>query len=129
MRYLPEQHLRRQVEIKAVREQGRRMDCGAFTLWWLRRDPSLCSLPRVCVVASYKGVGNAVCRARAKRRLRELFRLNQKQLPQDCDYMLIARQGCLRQEMTELERRFLQAAERVSGQRSRMASEVSKPGE
>ncbi|HEY1107432.1 MAG TPA: ribonuclease P protein component, partial [Opitutaceae bacterium] len=78
MRFRAEQHLRRQNDIRAVREKGRRIDCRAFTLWWKRRDPAIADappappLPRVCVIASTAAVGNAVCRNRAKRRLREV---------------------------------------------------------
>jgi ribonuclease P protein component len=39
MRFRPEQHLRRQGDFRAVRELGRRVDCGAFTLWWHYRAP------------------------------------------------------------------------------------------
>ena len=31
MRFRPEQHLRRQADFRAVREEGRRVECGAFT--------------------------------------------------------------------------------------------------
>jgi ribonuclease P protein component len=37
MRFRPGQHLRRQSDIRAVREQGRRVDGRAFTVWWHRR--------------------------------------------------------------------------------------------
>lgn len=37
-RFRPEQHLLLQGDIRAVREQGRRVDCRAFTIWWRRRD-------------------------------------------------------------------------------------------
>ena len=38
MRFRAEQHLRRQRDIQAVREQGRRLDCGPFTLWYRLRQ-------------------------------------------------------------------------------------------
>ena len=51
---------------------------------------------RLGVVASRK-VGNAVERARAKRRLREVFRLNRGLLPPDfrADVVLVARRAIL----------------------------------
>jgi ribonuclease P protein component len=129
MRYRPEQHLRRQGEIRAVREQGRRMDCGAFTLWWLARpvDASTESPagPRVCVVASIAAVGKAVLRTRAKRRLRELFRIHQERFPAGLDLMLIAKSGCVKFEFKELERRFLQACSRLPQMRPATTSAVS----
>ena len=105
MRFRPEQHLRRQSDIRAVREQGRRIDCRAFTVWWKRREtpavsenanagpapasapahvPISLSAPRVCVIASTAAVGHAVRRNRAKRRLREIFRRHQSLVPSGC---------------------------------------------
>ncbi len=98
------------------------MDCGAFTLWWLARpvDASTESPagPRVCVVASIAAVGKAVLRTRAKRRLRELFRIHQERIPAGLDLMLIAKSGCVKFEFKELERRFLQACSRLPAPRS-----------
>ena len=127
MRFRPEQHLRRQSEIRAVREKGRRIDCRAFTLWWKRRDaPAVSSrvahepppepatppdspTPRVCVIASTAAVGNAVRRNRAKRRLRELFRSQQQHVPSDCDLLLVARASATTFDLADLQRRFAEA--------------------
>jgi len=153
MRFRAEQHLRRQRDIRSVREQGRRLDCGGFTIWYLRRsvcaascDPSSlmpagnepsgsqgdtqpddqsvscppriekpvpADLRRVCVVASTAAVGNAVARARAKRRLRELFRNHQDTVPPGYDLLLIARQSINRLEYREIERKFVEACPRI----------------
>src|SRR5688500_14299299 len=96
MRFPAELHLRRQQEIRAVREQGRRIECGAFTIWWRKRPtPStnvpIAPSPRVCVIASSKAVGGAILCNRAKRRLREVFRHQQHLVPPGCDLLLIAR--------------------------------------
>jgi len=126
MRFRAEQHLRRQRDIRAVRERGRRMECGGFTLWFRRRsldapdsaslhepvpDPSL---RRVCVVASTAAVGSAVQRARAKRRLREVFRNNQDQVPPGYDLLLIARKSLNGLEYREIERKFVDACSRLA---------------
>src|SRR5688572_17625858 len=107
LRFRSEQHLRRPGEIRAVREQGRRLDCRAFTVWWKHREPaptpasgaptiiSAATPPfaaaRVCVIASTAAVGGATRRNRAKRRLREVFRHQQHLVPAGCDLLLIAR--------------------------------------
>ena len=67
MRLRPEQHLRRQGDIRAVRERGSRLDCRSFTLWWRTRAPEEAAgnIPRVAVVASIAAVGPAVARNRA----------------------------------------------------------------
>ena len=117
MRYRPEQHLRRQGDIRALRELGRRVDCGAFTLWWLERpsDPATEVLvgPRVCVVASIAAVGKAIFRTRAKRRLREIFRIHQARVSPKLDLMLLAKSGAVKWDFKEMERRFLQACSRL----------------
>jgi ribonuclease P protein component len=120
MRFRPEQHLRRQADIRAVREQGRRIDCRAFTVWWRKRDAGVVPeaktnpAPRVCVIASGKAVGNAVSRNRAKRRLREVFRHQQHHVPSDCDLLLIARQAATTWPVSELENRFTNACRQIS---------------
>lgn len=117
MRFRPEQHLSRQSDIRVVRELGRRVDCRAFTLWWKRRDTPLdCAAPatpRVCVVASTSAVGNAVRRNRAKRRLREVFRQHQQNVPPGCDLMLIARAAAQHAPITELGKKFTEACGQI----------------
>ena len=51
---------------------------------------------------------------RAKRRLRELFRAHQKQLPAQCDYLLIARAAMTQRPFPELEKNFLAACTQIS---------------
>ncbi|HRE79819.1 MAG TPA: ribonuclease P protein component [Opitutaceae bacterium] len=124
MRFRAEQHLRRQRDIKAVRELGRRYECGGFTLWYRRRPPEMAAPPapevpvppdlcRVCVIASTAAVGNAVARARAKRRLREVFRCHQSQLPPGFDLLLIARRSLNGLEYREIEKKFLEVCPRL----------------
>lgn len=67
---------------------------------------------RLGVVASRK-VGNAVVRNRAKRVWREVFRLNQQQLPIDCDVLVIVRKGAAQASRAEVEALFLEAAQRA----------------
>lgn len=128
MRFRPEQHLRRQTDIRAVREQGRRLDCRAFTVWWKRRTPASPGAPvvpaatapvpgarpRVCVIASTAAVGHAVLRNRAKRRLREVFRQQQHLVPAHCDLLLIARSGATTLELAELQQRFSDACTQIA---------------
>jgi ribonuclease P protein component len=137
MRFRPEQHLRRQSDIRAVREQGRRVDCRAFTVWWKRREtpatsetaiappapavaPALAqpalsaTAPRVCVIASTAAVGHAVRRNRAKRRLRELFRAQQHLVPSGCDLLLIARAAATDQPLPQLAQKFSDACRQIA---------------
>lgn len=128
MRFRAEQRLRRQADIRTARERGRRIDCGGFTLWCHRRPgvaaPAEASpapvapvpppvTARVCVVASTAAVGCAVLRNRAKRRMREVFRRNQQLVPADCDLMMVARGSLNRLEFAEIERKFVEACQRL----------------
>jgi ribonuclease P protein component len=116
MRLRPEQHLRRQGDIRAVREQGSRLDCRSFTLWWRARPPleTAGGASRVAVVASIAAVGGAVTRNRAKRRLREIFRHNQNLIPPGCDLLLVARSAVNRRSFAELEKNFIEACGRMT---------------
>lgn len=113
MRFRPEQHLRRQSDIRGVREQGRRLDCRAFTLWWKHRGDSAAKGARVCVIASTAAVGGATQRNRAKRRLREVFRQQQAAVPAGCDLLLIARAAAIDSPLPELEKKFAEACRQI----------------
>ena len=54
-----------------------------------------------------KKLGHAVVRNRTRRRLREIFRLNQSGLAQGYDMILVARTRAVGAEYRELERAFL----------------------
>ena len=131
MRFRAQQHLRRAAEIRAVREQGQRVECRAFTVWWKRRAQNaeaaiasrdagaareVLSNARVCVIASGAAVGDAVRRNRAKRRLRDVFRQHQDAVPRDCDLLLIARRAVIECPMLELETRFSDACRRMQAE-------------
>lgn len=91
------------------------MDCGAFLLNW-RALPAgePARPPRVGVVASRAAVGNAVQRARAKRRLRELYRRQQHLVPAGMDLILTARSALLRIDFAEAATRFAQACAKLA---------------
>jgi ribonuclease P protein component len=138
MRFRAEQRLRRQQDFRTAREQGRRIDCGGFMFWYVRRvpilgpgnaSPSVAAkkvppseakpVARVGVVASTAAVGIAVERNRAKRRLREVFRRHQHRVPVDYDLLLVARHSLNRLPYVEIERKFVEACGRVFGAESK----------
>ena len=115
MRFRPEQHLRRQSDFRAIRDLGRRINCGAFTLAYLRRETAgVTNLPRVGIVASTASVGHAVLRNRARRRLRDLFRRHQAIIPVGCDLLLTARTATTLWSMPELEKKFVDACQQIA---------------
>ncbi|MEN9841334.1 MAG: hypothetical protein RL376_1134 [Verrucomicrobiota bacterium] len=124
MRFRPEQHLRRQLDFDHVRATGRRYDGGAFVVFHAPRRvpvaaageassdtpgsvlPETVAPARAGFVASRSAVGNAVARARAKRRLREGFRACQAAFPAGYDFIFVARRSLNGLEHAALQERF-----------------------
>jgi len=119
MRFRAEQRLRRQHDFRHLREKGRRVDGGAFTLWWQSRDRAGAAvsprLVRVGVVASTAAIGSAVRRNAAKRRLREVFRRNQALIPPGTDLLLVARSSLNELAFRDVESKFIAVCRRLTG--------------
>ena len=71
-----------------IKLQGQRVTLGSLVANWAPAPATPKS--RVAVVTSRR-VGNAVCRNRARRLLREAFRLHQHELAEPVELVLIAR--------------------------------------
>lgn len=113
MRFTTSQRLRRTADFQEVRSKGRAIDCGSFLFSFLSHAGETGEpLRRLGVIASRR-VGNAVRRNFAKRRLREVFRLHQANLPEACDVVMIARRRVLNERFAETEERFLKACRRI----------------
>ena len=87
-----------------VRLQGQRLVKGCLIANWHRLDVG--SLPRLGVVTSNR-IGNAVVRNRARRLLREVFRLHQHDLAQPVDLVLVARPSIVGKTFSDVEQDFL----------------------
>jgi len=113
MRLRSRQHLRRQADFAAVRNEGRRQHGAAF-IFSVRRRPvdRYFDLPRFAVVASRR-VGNAVMRNLLKRRMREVFRENQTLFPGDVDIVVTLQARAAEATFADLERYFRAAAHRA----------------
>ena len=79
---------------------------GCLILNWRFSDDQKTS--RLGVVTSKK-IGNAVVRSRARRLLREVFRLHQHDFKRAADMVLIARNSIAERAYADVERDFLRA--------------------
>jgi len=93
-----------------LKRQGRRLSCGCFIANWQALPAG--SPTRLGVVTS-KAIGNAVVRARARRLLREVFRLHQHDLAQPVDLVLVAQRGIVGLGRVALEERYTQMLART----------------
>lgn len=91
-------------DFSRVRREGERLVTGCLIANW-RRLPAG-SVSRLGVVTSGK-LGNAVVRSRARRLLRETFRLHQHDLAQPVDLVLIARKSIVGKRQADVEKDFL----------------------
>jgi ribonuclease P protein component len=86
-----------------VRREGRRLMCGCFIANWQVLPPG--SPTRLGVITAKK-LGNAVVRARARRLLRETFRLHQHDLVQPVDLVLVAQRQMVDKDRSAVEESF-----------------------
>ena len=91
-------------EFTRVRQEGGRLTLGCLIANWHRLPSDARS--RLGVVTS-KRIGGAVCRNRARRLLRETFRVHQHELAQPVDLILVARPSIVGKAFTEVEGDFL----------------------
>ncbi|HUD47161.1 MAG TPA: ribonuclease P protein component [Candidatus Baltobacteraceae bacterium] len=102
--------LKRRGEFVRARAEGLRLVCGCLIANVAPRPPGLGS--RLGVVTSRK-IGGAVQRSRARRLLRESFRLHQAQLARPVDLVLIARPSIAGKGFADVERDFLRAVKQA----------------
>jgi ribonuclease P protein component len=97
-------------DFQRAKSEGKRAVSGCLILNWLPLAPN--TPIRLGVITSKK-VGNAVARARARRLLREAFRLNQLRLTQPLDLVLVARLSIVGKSFAEVEKDLLQGLRRA----------------
>jgi ribonuclease P protein component len=97
-------HIKQGRDFARARQQGERVALGCLIAIWRRLAPNAHS--RFGVITSRR-IGGAVVRSRARRLLRESFRLNQDQLARPVDLVLVARASIAGKSFSEVEKDFL----------------------
>lgn len=87
-----------------ARREGERRVFGCLIANWRRLPPG--SSPRLGLVTGHK-IGNAVVRNRARRLLREAFRLHRNEFAQPVDLILVARASIVGKPFCDVEKDFL----------------------
>lgn len=93
-----------------ARAEGRRLVQGCLIMNWIALPPG--SVSRVGVITMRK-LGHAPARSRARRLLREAFRLRQHCLRTPADIVLVARHSIAGRKYSDVERDFLAALQRA----------------
>jgi len=87
-----------------IRERGQRLASGCLVLNWHPQQERPVS--RLGIITSRK-IGGAVVRSRARRLMREAFRLHQHDLSVPVDLVLVARLSIAGKSLSEVEKDFL----------------------
>jgi ribonuclease P protein component len=103
------QRLPKARDFAKVRNEGQRQVCGCLIANWLRLPPGASS--RVGVVTA-KAIGDATVRSRARRLLRETFRLHQREFVFPVDLVLVARKSIADAPRAVVDRDFCTALRR-----------------
>jgi ribonuclease P protein component len=99
-----------------AKAQGQRWVCGCLIANVLNRPDN--SSHRLGVVTSKK-IGNAVARSRARRLLRESFRLHQQDLNRTVDLVLVARPSIAGRKFAQVEQDFLRVLRQAQLEKER----------
>lgn len=91
-------------DFSRIREQGQRLVNGCLIANWRVLPPE--SPIRLGVITSRK-IGNAVVRNRARRLMREVFRVHQHDLAQPIELILVARASIAGKGLDSVEKDFL----------------------
>lgn len=113
LRFSQAQRLQRSWEFGRARLEGQRIVKGCLILNWRSADAETGQgTSRLGVVTSRK-IGNAVARSRARRLMREVFRLHQHDIQQKADIVLVARQSIAGKSFAQVELDFMAAAKQA----------------
>ena len=104
LRFGRSQRIKQGRDFTGIRQEGQRLTIGCLVANWRRLAPPARS--RLGVITSTR-IGGSVIRNRAKRLMRESFRLHQNKLAYPIDLVLVARASVVGKSLHEVERDFL----------------------
>ena len=104
--------LTRSKDFDRIFRHGSSVSSSEVVIYALKRYKGKFSQPRAAFCVSKK-FGKAVVRNRVKRRLREVYRLNEGKLDTQWDVILLARQGAAVVQFAQLEKKFLSLCRRA----------------
>jgi ribonuclease P protein component len=87
-----------------IRQEGRRLVNGCLIANWVKLPPD--GVARLAVITSSR-IGNAVVRNRARRLMREVFRVHQHDFAAPVELVLIARPSIAGKALADVEKDFL----------------------
>ena len=102
--------LKRSAEFARIKQHGNRIVKGCLIANWMELPSEAVS--RLGVITSRK-VGGSVIRSRARRLLREVFRLNRHDLRCSIDIVLIARRSIANLKYVDVEADYLNVLKRA----------------
>lgn len=106
LRFLKCQHIRKSLDFQAFREKKVRSFAGSFLLIKKKEQPDG-HYPRLGIITSKK-VGNAVCRNRVRRYVREIFRQHPECFEKQFDFLFIALKAVAGATFQDLEKEILE---------------------
>ena len=109
LRLRREQRIQQSRDFLRAKTDGQRLAVGCLALNWMEVAGAG---TRLGVITSRK-IGPAVVRTRARRLLREAFRLHQHQLARPADIVLVARLSIVGKFFADVERDYLTALRRA----------------
>jgi ribonuclease P protein component len=112
--------LRQGRDFARVKQGGERLALGCLIANWQKLPAG--ALSRLGVVTSKK-IGGAVTRNRARRLLRESFRLHRDDLSHPVDMVLVARNSIAGKKFADVEKDYLSALKRAGLRKQNQAAE------
>ncbi|MEW6301986.1 MAG: ribonuclease P protein component [Verrucomicrobiota bacterium] len=104
LRFPQQMRLKRGHDFRRLKDEGQRLANGCLVANWVELPAG--SASRLGVITGRK-LGGAVQRSRARRLLREAFRLHQHDLRAPVDVVLVARPSILGRQLADVERDFM----------------------